>query len=63
MATKIVECVQPVGGYKCQRKVLKKACNTKPCKEGENNGKIQDPLLAIKELGPSITLPMQLSPH
>lgn len=61
LSTKITECVQPVGGYKCNRKILKKACNTKPCKKGENDGLISDPLQLLKEKGPSITLPMRLT--
>jgi hypothetical protein len=38
-------CKPPLAGHKCNKKPikLKKACNTQPCKPGENGGKVDVP--------------------
>lgn len=60
--TKEKPCVPPVGGFKCERNIkLKKACNTQPCKAGENPGKIPVPEdEEWKTKQPTITLPIKL---
>jgi len=60
--TKMKGCTPPVGGFKCERNIkLKKACNTQPCKSGENSGKLDSPAdEAWKTKQPTITLPIRL---
>jgi len=59
---KLKGCVPPVGGFKCERQVkLKKACNTQPCKPGENPGQVADlEAEAWKSKQPMVTLPIRL---
>lgn len=60
LQSKIKGCVPPIGGFKCERQVLKKACNTQPCKKGENPKKIEINDEEWKSKQPSITLPIKL---
>lgn len=55
-------CTPAVGGYECKRPPvkLKKACNTQPCKEGDNKGKLNVPDEEWKFKQPTITLPTSL---
>lgn len=55
---KLTGCTPPVGGFKCERKLLKRSCNTAPCKKGENPAKLEDDDWKYKQ--PTITLPIKL---
>lgn len=58
---KLKGCVHPVGGFKCEKNIkLSKACNTQPCKAGENAGKLDIPDEEWKTKQPTITLPIKL---
>lgn len=55
-------CINPIGGFKCTKPPikLKRACNTQPCKAGENGAKIDVPSQEWKFKQPTITLPVSL---
>jgi len=55
-------CIPPFGGHQCKKKPvkLKKACNTQPCKAGENGSKRDVPDEEWKFKQPTITLPIGL---
>jgi hypothetical protein len=55
-------CKAPFGGFKCTKTPIKmkKACNTQPCKAGQNGGKLNVADEAWKFKQPTITLPVTL---
>lgn len=60
--TKYKGCKPPQGGHQCSKKPakLQRACNTQPCKSGENSGKLNLPDEEWKFKQPTITLPVGL---
>lgn len=60
LQTKLKGCTPPVGGFKCERHVLKRSCNTQPCKKGQSSKNPEAEADEWKKKQPTITLPIKL---